>query len=276
VWRPSCVARTLVSAHPDSAHPVPVPLQQRELLWNTGRRFSTTRASCVWYPNSRADDLVVSDRGRSFRSCAVGPGLVLRVGTPASAECGKPPDTARRRIYPTLGASMSQSLTQVAERRSGALDIARQAALVIGASLFVAVCAHIYLPLPGTPVPLTVQNLAVLLVGLSLGSRRGFLAMALYLAEGASGLPVFSPTGPGGIAQLIGPTAGYLIAYPFVAALAGFIFERGKPTFSRAAIAAISGEIRSLPAGSHGSTSSPIRWPAPSASDFIGSSSPKL
>ncbi|HTJ88426.1 MAG TPA: biotin transporter BioY [Terriglobales bacterium] len=138
---------------------------------------------------------------------------------------------------------MSQSLTQVAERRSGALDIARQAALVIGASLFVAVCAHIYLPLPGTPVPLTVQNLAVLLVGLSLGSRRGFLAMALYLAEGASGLPVFSPTGPGGIAQLIGPTAGYLIAYPFVAALAGFIFERGKPTFSRAAIAAISGEI---------------------------------
>jgi biotin transport system substrate-specific component len=141
---------------------------------------------------------------------------------------------------------MSQSLTQVAERRNGALDIARQAALVVGASLFVAVCAHIYLPLPGTPVPLTVQNLAVLLVGLSLGSRRGFLALALYLAEGASGLPVFSPTGPAGIAHLIGPnaaTAGYLIAYPFVAALAGFIFERGKPTFSRAAIAAISGEI---------------------------------
>jgi biotin transport system substrate-specific component len=138
---------------------------------------------------------------------------------------------------------MSQSLTQVAERRNGALDIARQAALVVGASLFVAVCAHIYLPLPGTPVPLTIQNLAVLLVGLSLGSRRGFLAMALYLAEGASGLPVFSPTGPGGIAQLIGPTAGYLIAYPFVAALAGFIFERGKQTFARAALAAIAGEI---------------------------------
>jgi len=138
---------------------------------------------------------------------------------------------------------MSQSLTQIAERRSGALDIARQAALVVGASLFVAVCAHIYLPLPGTPVPLTVQNLAVLLVGLSLGSRRGFLALALYLAEGASGLPVFSPTGPGGMAQLIGPTAGYLIAYPFVATLAGFIFERGKQTFVRAAVAAIAGEI---------------------------------
>jgi biotin transport system substrate-specific component len=138
---------------------------------------------------------------------------------------------------------MSQSLTQIAERRSGALDIARQAALVVGASLFVAVCAHIYLPLPGTPVPLTVQNLAVLLVGLSLGSRRGFLALALYLAEGASGLPVFSPTGPGGMAQLIGPTAGYLIAYPFVATLAGFIFERGKQTFVRAAVAATAAEI---------------------------------
>jgi biotin transport system substrate-specific component len=138
---------------------------------------------------------------------------------------------------------MSQSLTQVAERRSGASDIARQAALVVGASLFVAVCAHIYLPLPGTPVPLTVQNLAVLLVGLFLGSRRGFLALTLYLAEGAVGLPVFSPTGPAGIAHLIGPTAGYLIAYPFVAALVGFIFERGKQTFARAAVAAIAGEV---------------------------------
>jgi biotin transport system substrate-specific component len=138
---------------------------------------------------------------------------------------------------------MSQSITQVAERRGSALDIARQAALVVGASLFVAICAHVYLPLPGTPVPLTVQNLAVLLVGLSLGSRRGFLAMALYLAEGASGLPVFSPTGSAGIAHLIGPTAGYLIAYPFVAALVGLIFERGRQTFTRAAVAAIAGEI---------------------------------
>src|SRR5437764_6888594 len=138
---------------------------------------------------------------------------------------------------------MSQSLTQVAERRSPATELATQAALIVGATLFVALCAHIYVPLPGTPVPLTVQNLAVLLVGLSFGSRRGFLAMALYLAEGASGLPVFSPTGPGGIAQLIGPTAGYLIAYPFVAALAGFIFERGKQTFARAAVAAVAGEL---------------------------------
>src|SRR5208282_1929545 len=93
-----------------------------------------------------------------------------------------------------------------------AFEAARQVALVVGASLFVALCAHVTIPLmPLTPVPLTVQNLAVLLVGLLLGSRRGFAAMALYLIEGASGLPVFSPTGPGGIAHLLGPTGGFLM-----------------------------------------------------------------
>src|SRR5438067_10270460 len=106
---------------------------------------------------------------------------------------------------------MFQSATQVANPRSRALEIASQIAIVVGASLFVALCARIYVPLPGTPVPLTVQNLGVLLVGLALGSRRGFLAMALYLAEGASGVPVFSPAlGVSGIAQIFGPTGGYL------------------------------------------------------------------
>ena len=117
------------------------------------------------------------------------------------------------------------------------LEAARQVALVVGASLFVALCAHVTVPLiPLTPVPLTVQNLAVLLVGLLLGSRRGFAALALYLIEGASGLPVFNPTGPGGIAQLLGPTGGFLMVYPLVAFLAGFLFERGAKTFLRAAI----------------------------------------
>jgi biotin transport system substrate-specific component len=123
------------------------------------------------------------------------------------------------------------------------VEAVRQVAIVVGASLFVAVCAHITIPLPSTPVPLTVQNFAVLLVGLALGSRRGFAALALYLAEGASGLPVFSPLGPGGIAQIIGFTGGFLMAYPFVAFLAGFIFERGTKTFARAATAALLGEI---------------------------------
>jgi biotin transport system substrate-specific component len=127
--------------------------------------------------------------------------------------------------------------------RERGVEAARQAALVVGASLFVAVCARITIPLPFTPVPLTVQNFGVLLVGLLLGSRRGFAALALYLAEGAVGLPVFNPMGVGGIAQILGVTGGYLLVYPFVAALAGFVFEQGKKTFVRAAIAGLLAEV---------------------------------
>src|SRR5947209_15707370 len=87
------------------------------------------------------------------------------------------------------------------------LEFSRQVALVVGASLVVALCARVTIPLmPLTPVPLTLQNLGVLLVGLLLGSRRGFAALALYLVEGAVGLPVFSTSALGlhGIAQLLG------------------------------------------------------------------------
>ncbi|MGA8270998.1 MAG: biotin transporter BioY [Candidatus Sulfotelmatobacter sp.] len=120
---------------------------------------------------------------------------------------------------------------------------ARQVALVLGGSLVVALCAHISIPLPGTPVPLTVQNFGVLLVGLLLGSRRGFAALMLYLAEGIVGLPVFSPFGPGGIAQLLGPTGGFLLAYPLVAWLAGYVMEHGRKNFTRAALASLLGEV---------------------------------
>lgn len=123
------------------------------------------------------------------------------------------------------------------------LEAARQVALVVGGSLFVALCAHVTIPLPGTPVPLTVQNFGVLLVGLLLGSRRGFAAMILYLSEGAAGMPVFSPLGPGGIAQLLGITGGFLLAYPFVAGLAGLVFERGAKSFARAAVSGLLAEI---------------------------------
>jgi biotin transport system substrate-specific component len=124
------------------------------------------------------------------------------------------------------------------------LEFSRQAALVVGASLFVALCARVTIPLmPLTPVPLTVQNLGVLLVGLLLGSRRGLVAMVLYLMEGMAGLPVFNPTGPGGVAQLFGATGGFLLAYPCVAFLAGYIFERGTKTFMRAAFAGLLAEM---------------------------------
>lgn len=122
-------------------------------------------------------------------------------------------------------------------------EASRQTALVVGASLFVGLCAHITIPLPFTPVPLTVQNFGVLIVGLMLGSRRGFAALALYLAEGAIGLPVFSPIGPGGIAQLLGPTGGFLLAYPLVACTAGFVLDHGRKSFARAAIGGLLGEV---------------------------------
>ena len=137
--------------------------------------------------------------------------------------------------------SATQTLSTPQER---AIEASRQVALVVGASLVVALCAKITIPLmPLTPVPLTVQNLGVLLVGLLLGSRRGFAALALYLVEGAVGLPVFNPTGPGGIAQLLGPTGGFLMVYPFVAFLAGYVFERSTKSFLRAAVAGLLAEI---------------------------------
>jgi len=139
---------------------------------------------------------------------------------------------------------MTKSATQALESHDRTREWARQAASVIGASLFVAFCARITLSLqPFTPVPLTLQNFGVLLVGLMLGSRRGFAALALYLAEGAAGMPVFNPTGPGGLAQLFGPTGGFLLVYPFVASLAGWIMERGEKTFARAAAAGVLAEI---------------------------------
>jgi biotin transport system substrate-specific component len=134
--------------------------------------------------------------------------------------------------------------TSGAARERGSMsEAARQVALVVGGSLVVAMCARVAIPLPGTPVPLTMSNFGVLLVGLMLGSRRGFAALALYLAEGAVGLPVFSPTGPGGVAQLLGPTGGFLLAYPLVAGLAGYVMEHGRRSFARAALGGILAEI---------------------------------
>jgi biotin transport system substrate-specific component len=93
----------------------------------------------------------------------------------------------------------------------------------LSATAIVAVAAHVSIPLPFTPVPLTLQPLAVLGVGLALGPLDGFLAMLAYLAEGVMGMPVFSPVGPGGLVQMLGPSGGFLMAYPMVAAIAGSV-----------------------------------------------------
>lgn len=102
----------------------------------------------------------------------------------------------------------------------------RDVLLVVGASLVTAVAARVAIPLPGTPVPLTGQTFAVLLAGATLGARRGALSQALYLAQGALGLPVFAG-GLAGPLVLAGPTGGFLLAFPLAAAVTGLCAERG-------------------------------------------------
>lgn len=113
--------------------------------------------------------------------------------------------------------------------------------LAFAATLFLATCAHVSIPLFFTPVPITLQTFGVILIGMVLGPVAGFSTLVLYLAEGAVGLPVFSPAGPGGMAQLLGPDAGFLFAYPLVAAVAGWIV-RSTPSFvSRFSSAVLAG-----------------------------------
>jgi biotin transport system substrate-specific component len=100
------------------------------------------------------------------------------------------------------------------------------AALVVGGALFVALCAQIRIPLPFTPIPFTGQTLGVLLAGSLLGTQLGLLSLILYLAMGLGGLPFFAG-GNAGIEILYGGTVGYLVGFPFAAALVGYLSERG-------------------------------------------------
>jgi biotin transport system substrate-specific component len=134
--------------------------------------------------------------------------------------------------------------------RSGSLQesLAGKTLLVIGATAFVAACAHISLPLPFTPVPLTLQNFAVILVGMALGPLAGFSAMVLYLAEGALGLPVFTPSGgPAGVAHLLGPNGGFLFSYPLAAATAGWVVRAMQPLTTRFRSALAAATAATLP-----------------------------
>lgn len=114
------------------------------------------------------------------------------------------------------------STVLVAERRSALLT----AAGAVGFAVAIAAASQIAIPLPGTPVPLTLQPMLVVLAGLWLGPRAGAAAMLLFLSAGAAGLPVFSPFGPPGLARLAGPTGGYLLAYPAAAFVAGTLARR--------------------------------------------------
>lgn len=102
--------------------------------------------------------------------------------------------------------------------------------LIVAGSLLVALCAQVSVAVPFSPVPVTGQTFAVLLLGATYGARRSTAALALYLVEGAAGLPVFAPGGLPGWARLLGPTGGYLLAFPLAAFLLGWLLERRKAT----------------------------------------------
>ncbi len=115
----------------------------------------------------------------------------------------------------------------------------RVAAVLLGTAL-VAAAAQVAVPLPGTPVPLTLQPLAVLIVGGMLGPGLGAASLLLYVGLGAAGLPVFTPIGLPGVARLVGPTGGYLLAYPIAAYAVGKLAGDGT-RLPRLVLAVLSG-----------------------------------
>jgi biotin transport system substrate-specific component len=114
-----------------------------------------------------------------------------------------------------------------ADRVYSGEGIAADALRIAAANILLVLCAHIVIPLPWTPVPITGQTFGVLLVAVLLGARRGAITLILYLLEGAAGLPVFQPLGLPGLARFAGPTAGYLFSYPVAAFVTGRMVERG-------------------------------------------------
>ena len=111
---------------------------------------------------------------------------------------------------------------------------------VAGFAAALAAAAQVSVPIPGTSVPFTLQPLVVVLAGLWLGPRAAAASMALYLAAGASGLPVWSPIGAPGALRLAGPTGGYLLAYPLAAWVAGRL-AAGRERYASRALAAVAG-----------------------------------
>jgi biotin transport system substrate-specific component len=124
---------------------------------------------------------------------------------------------------------MSQAKV-LADRIYSGEGIAADALRIVAANILLALCAHIVIPLPWTPVPITGQTFGVLLVAVLLGARRGAITLILYLLEGAAGLPAFQPLGLPGLARFAGPTAGYLFSYPMAAFVTGWLVERGAKT----------------------------------------------
>ncbi|MCR4295594.1 MAG: biotin transporter BioY [Elusimicrobia bacterium] len=139
--------------------------------------------------------------------------------------------------------SHAQPFPTLADAIIPSTGLKHDAVAVVVASLFIAVCAQINIPLPFTPVPLSGGTLGVLYTGALLGSRRGAVAVVLYLLEGSIGLPFFSG-GAAGFLHLLGPTGGYLVGFPVGAFATGLLAERGwDRTPARAFLAMLAGSL---------------------------------
>ena len=130
-----------------------------------------------------------------------------------------------------MAASSSTTLVNALAARGASVETARgiRIASVLFVAVLTAAAAQVAIPLPFTAVPLTLQPMVVLLGALALGSRLGSASQILYLAAGIAGLPVFATSSvlPPGPLRLLGPTGGYLMAYPAAAFLTGYLAERG-------------------------------------------------
>lgn len=144
-----------------------------------------------------------------------------------------PPVRCTDQVSPFPGAAVS--------RRTPARDLAL---IAVFAALIAALGLPGALPVPGLPVPITLQNFGVVLAGALLGARRGALAVLVFLVLVAAGLPLL-PGGRGGLAVFVGPSAGYLLAWPLGALVIGALLPRGaaRGTFARTALACAVGGI---------------------------------
>lgn len=117
------------------------------------------------------------------------------------------------------------SVRSIAYHPSKETNLALATAQIVMGSLLIALCAQISIPLPFTPVPFTLQSLAVMMIGGALGARKGAVSVVLYLLESMLGLPVLAGGAINSLA-LIGPRGGYLIGFVFQAYLVGWFTER--------------------------------------------------
>lgn len=138
-------------------------------------------------------------------------------------------------------------------RKAGAVEVvtslpARRVVMVVAFAVLTALSAYVIVPVPGTPVPVTLQTMVVLLAGALLGPRLGAASQVSYLTAGALGAPVFS-AGIGGLPHLFGPTGGFLLAFPATAALVGLVAGGAKTGAARLLVALALGAATILVGG---------------------------